>query len=332
MSGGVNERTTMFRHAHYGRPVVASTNRSAYAKHVERKRSLRARINLAAVNNVIAFSSFPITRSRSNFVAMNSTIQSPSSLPHEQTPVAWIAGVGASAGLGAAVARRFSQGGFTVAVTGRTAERVESIAAEIRSAGGVAHALPGDISNEAIVAELAERVRELGPLTAAVFNAGGASRAPTLELSAADFEQAWRSGVLGGFLFAQAALRRILNNGLNAASSTGRGTLLFTGATAALRGRPPFAAFAASKAALRSLSQTLAREFGAEGVHVAHIVIDGGIDGERLRQSAPHRVHQAGDDGLLQASAIAESYWQLHQQHRSAWTQELDLRPFKETF
>jgi len=196
----------------------------------------------------------------------------------------------------------------------------------------VAYALPGDISNEATVAELADRVRELGPLTAAIFNAGGASRAPTLELSAADFEQAWRTGVLGGFLFAQAALRRILNNGLNTASSTGRGTLLFTGATAALRGKPPFAAFAASKAALRSLSQTLAREFGSEGVHVAHIVIDGGIDGERLRQSAPQRVQQAGDDGLLQAGAIAESYWQLHHQHRSAWTQELDLRPFKETF
>ncbi|KLU26923.1 glucose 1-dehydrogenase [Caballeronia mineralivorans PML1(12)] len=263
---------------------------------------------------------------------MNSTIQSPTPLPHEQAPVAWIAGVGASAGLGAAVARRFAQGGFTVALTGRTAERVETIAAEIRAAGGVAHALPGDISNEASVAELADRVRELGPLTAAVFNAGNASRAPTLELTAAQFEQAWRTGVLGGFLFAQAALRRILNNGLSTAGSTGRGTLLFTGATAALRGKPPFAAFAASKAALRSLSQTLAREFGSEGIHVAHIVIDGGIDGERLRQSAPQRAQQAGDDGLLQASAIAESYWQLHHQHRSAWTQELDLRPFKEPF
>jgi len=311
---------------------MASTNRSAYANHAERKRWQKTRINLAVSNNVIAFYSFPIATSRSNFIAMNSTIQSSSSLPHEQQPVAWIAGVGANAGLGAAVARRFSEGGFTVALTGRTAERVESIAAEIRAAGGVAHALAGDISNETTVGELADRVRDLGPLTAAIFNAGGASRAPTLELSAANFEQAWRTGVLGGFLFAQAALRRILNNGLNAASSSGRGSLLFTGATAALRGKPPFAAFAASKAALRSLSQTLAREFGSEGVHVAHIVIDGGIDGERLRQSAPQRVQHAGDDGLLQASAIAESYWQLHHQHRSAWTQELDLRPFKETF
>jgi len=112
----------------------------------------------------------------------------------------------------------------------------------------------------------------------------------------------------------------------------GGGSLLFTGATASLRGRGAFVAFAAAKAGLRSLAQSLAREYGPRGVHVAHVVIDGGIDGERLRTSAPQRAAEAGADGLLAPEAIAETYWQLHQQHRSAWTQELDLRPYKESF
>jgi NAD(P)-dependent dehydrogenase (short-subunit alcohol dehydrogenase family) len=263
---------------------------------------------------------------------MNSTIDTAAPLPHQKPPVIWIAGVGASAGLGAAVARRFAQGGFTVALTGRTVERVESVAHDIRAAGGAAHAIAGDISSEASVADLAARVRELGPLASAVFNAGSATRAPALELTAGQFEQAWRTTVLGGFLFAQAALRRILNDGLDPGGPSGRGSLIFTGATGALRGKPPYAAFAAAKAGLRSLSQSLAREFGPEGIHVAHVVIDGGIDGERLRQSAPQRAQQAGADGLLQPAAIAETYWQLHRQHRSAWTQEIDLRPFREPF
>ncbi|TCK36504.1 NADP-dependent 3-hydroxy acid dehydrogenase YdfG [Paraburkholderia sp. BL8N3] len=248
------------------------------------------------------------------------------------SPIVWIAGVGASAGLGAALARRFAQGGFAVALTGRTAARIEALASEIRAAGGTAHALPGDVSDETSIASIAARIREIGTLRAAIFNAGNAVRAPALELTADQLEQALRTNAIGGFLFGQAALRAMFENGRDAAAPDGRGTLLFTGATAALRGRPPFAAFAAAKAALRSLAQSFAREFGREGIHVAHIVIDGGIDGERLRQAAPQRVQQMGDDGLLQADAIAETYWQLHVQHRSAWTQEIDLRPFKEPF
>jgi NAD(P)-dependent dehydrogenase (short-subunit alcohol dehydrogenase family) len=138
--------------------------------------------------------------------------------------------------------------------------------------------------------------------------------------------------VLGGFVFARAALPLLLAAPDAADNPIGAGSLIFTGATASLRGRPPFAAFAAAKAGLRSLSQSLAREFGPRGVHVAHVVIDGGIDGERLRTASPQRAEQAGVDGLLQPDAIAESYWQLHHQHRSAWTQELDLRPYRETF
>jgi NAD(P)-dependent dehydrogenase (short-subunit alcohol dehydrogenase family) len=127
-----------------------------------------------------------------------------------------------------------------------------------------------------------------------------------------------------GVLFARATLPLLL--------AEGTGTLLFTGATASVRGRGPFVAFAAAKAGLRSLAQSAAREYGPRGVHVAHIVIDGGIDGERLKTAAPHRAAEAGVDGLLDPDAIAETYWQLHQQHRSAWTHEVDLRPYKESF
>jgi NAD(P)-dependent dehydrogenase (short-subunit alcohol dehydrogenase family) len=184
--------------------------------------------------------------------------------------------------------------------------------------------LPGDVSDEHAVAGLALRVAELGVLRVAIFNAASGTRAPTLELSADQFEQAWRTSTLGGFVFGKQALMSLLANG--------GGTLLFTGATASLRGRPPFAAFAAAKAALRSLSQSFAREFGPQGVHVAHVIIDGGIDGERLRLASPQRVAERGADGLLDPAAIAEAYWQVHKQPRSAWSQELDLRPYNETF
>jgi NAD(P)-dependent dehydrogenase (short-subunit alcohol dehydrogenase family) len=172
----------------------------------------------------------------------------------------------------------------------------------------------------------------LGPLRAAVFNAGNAVRGAALDLDAVQFEQAWRGGAFAGFLFAREAVQALLLNGHDPNAPHGRGSLVFTGATASLRGGAKFAAFASSKAALRSLAQSLAREHGPQGIHVAHVVIDGGIDGERLRSAAPQRVAQAGDDGLLAPDAIAETYWQLHRQHRSAWTFELDLRPFKETF
>ncbi|WP_168790538.1 SDR family NAD(P)-dependent oxidoreductase [Paraburkholderia aromaticivorans] len=238
--------------------------------------------------------------------------------------LAWIAGVGASAGLGAALARRFAREGLYVVVTGRSRERLDAIVDEIHSTGGRALALPGDVTSESDLADIARQLAEIGTLEAAIFNAAGATRAPTLELSAAQFEAAWRVTTLGGFLFARAALQPLL--------AAGRGSLLFTGATASLRGRPPFAAFASAKAGLRSLAQSLAREFGPQNIHVAHVVVDGGIDGERLRTSAPQRVAERGPDGLLNPDDIADAYWHLHQQRRSAWSQEIDLRPFNGSF
>jgi len=241
---------------------------------------------------------------------------------HEE--VVWVAGVGAKAGLGAAVARRFARAGLTAVVTGRTAANLEQVVEDIRAAGGKAHALPTDVSQEAEVVRAAARIAQLGQLRAAVFNAGSMVAVPSLELSGSDFEQTLRINTLGGFLFGREALRILV--------AAQQGTLIFTGATGSLRGKPPFAAFAAAKAGLRSVSQTFAREFGPKGVHVAHVVIDGGIDGERLRSRAPERVAKAGPDGLLQPDAIAEVYYQLHLQQRSAWALELDLRPFKEPF
>jgi NAD(P)-dependent dehydrogenase (short-subunit alcohol dehydrogenase family) len=209
-------------------------------------------------------------------------------------------------------------------LTGRNAQRVSAVAAEITAAGGRAMVLAGDVSSAADIERMAAEVAALGSLRAAIFNAGNAVRGTPLELTPQQFESTWRGSAYAGFLFARAALPALL--------AARGGSLLFTGATASLRGRGPFVAFASAKAALRSIAQSVAREYGPQGVHVAHIVIDGGIDGERLRSGAPERVAQAGNDGLLHPDAVAETYWQLHQQHRSAWTHELDLRPFKEAF
>jgi len=236
----------------------------------------------------------------------------------------WVAGVGASQGLGAALARRFAREGYTAVVSGRSEDKLRVVVDEIVSAGGRALALRADAAKEAEVHAAAQRVAEQGSLAVAIFNAAHMVIGPSLELKAADVEAALAGNALGGFLFGRAALQQLVPQG--------RGTVLFTGATGSLRGKPPFGAFAAGKAALRSLSQTFAREFGPRGIHVAHVVIDGGIDGERVRKLAPDRLAQRGPDGLLNIDAIAEAYYQLHVQPRSAWTQELDLRPYNESF
>lgn len=243
----------------------------------------------------------------------------------ERKQSAIIVGVGAERGLGAALARRFVREGLHVVVAGRTQARLDQVVATIRTAGGSAEGIATDATREADVAALFDRafagdaVPEL-----VVFNAGNNVRFSIRELEAETFEAAWRVGTLGGFLVGREAARRLV--------PLGRGSILFTGASASLRGRAGFAAFAAAKAGLRAVSQSMARELGPLGIHVAHVVIDGGIAGERLESRAPQRVAEAGEDGLLDIDAIAEAYWQLHRQHRSAWTQELDLRPFKESF
>ena len=239
--------------------------------------------------------------------------------------VAVVVGVGAEAGLGARLCVRFGREGLHVLVAGRTVDRVERVAESIRSASGVATALPTDTTREADVVRLFEAADAIAPggLEVVAFNAGNNQMHDFATMEASFFEKAWRVACFGGFLVGREAARRMVPQG--------EGTILFTGASASLRGRPPFAAFAAAKAGLRAVAQSMAREFGPKGVHVAHVVIDGGIAGERLQRFAEF-VRAKGENGLLDLDAIADTYWMLHRQHRTAWTHELDLRPFKEPF
>jgi NAD(P)-dependent dehydrogenase (short-subunit alcohol dehydrogenase family) len=236
-----------------------------------------------------------------------------------------VVGVGASQGLGAAIARRFAVGGYPVTIAGRNAPKLEATLAELRASGARVSSLVGDASSAEDARRFVAAARDLAPLAVAVHNAGSNRPAPFLKVSAVDFENHWREHVLGGFHLAQAALPALVERG-------GGASLIFTGASGSLRGKANFAPFAAAKAALRALAQSIAREFGPQGVHVGHVVIDGGIEGERLMTFRPQLKAERGPDGMLNIAAIADAYWVLHHQHRSAWTLELDLRPWSETF
>jgi len=242
------------------------------------------------------------------------------------TRAALVIGVGAEPGLGAALCRRFAEEGLHVFASGRTGERVEALARSIRDGGGRASAVAADATDAGAVTRLFDAV-EAGtgaPPALVAFNVGNAFFKPFLEMDAGFFEQAWRVCCLAGFHVGREAARRMV--------PAGGGTLIFTGATAAVKARPPFTAFAAAKHGLRALAFGMAREFGPQGLHVAHVIVDGGIAGEQLLSRLPGLAERAGADGLLEPDAIAEAYWGLHAQHRSAWTLELDLRPYKESF
>ncbi len=235
-----------------------------------------------------------------------------------------VVGVGASRGVGAAVARRFAREGWPVAIAGRNEAKLAATAAELEAAGARVVSVVGDASKADDARRFVEAGKALGTLAVVVHNAGSNMPAPFLKVTEERFEQHWREHALGGFQTAQAAIPALLE--------AGGGTLIFTGASGSLRGKANFAPFAAAKAALRALAQSLAREFGPQGIHVGHVVIDGGIAGERLMSAFPELADRRGLDGMLDIDAIAEAYWMLHHQHRSAWTLELDLRPWAETF
>lgn len=239
-----------------------------------------------------------------------------------------IIGVGAENGLGGALCKRAAAEGYYVFVVGRTQERLEAIAQAIQSTGGQAKAIVADVTQEQDVVSLFDQVMTPGaPIDApdlVVYNVGNNRRIDFREMSLADFESFMRTGPIGAFLVGREVARRIV--------PLGRGTLIFTGASASLRGRPGFGHFASSKAGVRMLSQSMAREYGPQGLHVAHVLVDGGIDGERLRTMYPNAAAERGEDGLLRPEAIADAYWLIHTQQRTAWTQELDLRPFAEQF
>jgi NAD(P)-dependent dehydrogenase (short-subunit alcohol dehydrogenase family) len=243
-------------------------------------------------------------------------------------PKAVVLGVGAERGVGAGLSRRFAKEGHHVLVAGRTAAKIEKVVENIRTAGGSAAAIVTDGTKEADVIALFDRAMaddaEGSSADLLVFNMGNNQAVDFREMTAQHFEDSWRVGCFAGFLFAREAARRL--------APLGRGTVIFTGASGSLRGRPRFAAFNATKGGLRLMVQSMAREFGPQGLHVAHVIIDGGIEGDRLLSRMPDRKDKAGPDGLLGIEAIVENYWHIHRQPRSAWTHELDIRPYKESF
>src|SRR5271170_4738782 len=235
-----------------------------------------------------------------------------------------VVGVGAPRGLGAAIARRFARGGHPVTIAGRNAGKLETTADELRESGARVAVVVGDAASAEDARRFVTEAERLAPLSVAVQNAGGNRPAPFLQVSEERFTQHWREHALGGFQLAQAAIPILLKHG--------GGSLFFTGASASLRGKANFAPFAAAKAALRNLAQSIAREYGPQNIHVGHVIVDGGIEGERLLSQVPQLMEQRGADGLLHPDAIADAYWDMHQQQRSAWTLELDVRPWSENF
>lgn len=239
--------------------------------------------------------------------------------------LALVIGVGAEEGVGAAVARRFAREGFHVLVCGRTKGNLERVAESIRQQGYEASAVVGDTTVAEGVTHYFDEAERLGGVPrVVVYNAGNNLPVPTLEIEPQFFEDLWRVCCFGGFLVGREAARRMIPNG--------GGSLLYTGATASMRGKPPFVAFASGKAALRMVVQGFARDFGSQGLHVGHVVIDGVIDGEIVNTRFPGIKDHLGEGGMMKPDDIAEAYWMLHSQPPTAWTLELDLRPDRESF
>jgi NAD(P)-dependent dehydrogenase (short-subunit alcohol dehydrogenase family) len=233
--------------------------------------------------------------------------------------------VGAGDATGGAIARCFAREGFITCVTRRQADKLVPLVQAIQDAGGQAHGFGSDARDEAAVSALVSTIeRDIAPLEVVVFNIGANVRFAVTETTERVYRKVWEMGALAGFLVGREAARVMLQRK--------QGTIIFTGATASLRGGKGFAAFAGAKHALRALAQSMARELGPQGIHVAHTVIDGAIDTAFIAENFPERYALKAEEGILNPEHIAEAYWQLHCQPRSAWTHELDLRPWTETW
>ena len=231
--------------------------------------------------------------------------------------------IGAGDATGGAIARRFAREGYIACVTRRSADKLQPLVDQIVADGGQAHAFGSDARKEEEMVALVERIeREIAPIEVAVFNIGANVRFPITETTARVYYKVWEMGCFAGFLMGREVAKAMLPRG--------RGTILFTGATASLRGREGFAAFAGAKHALRALAQSMARELWPKGIHVAHPVIDGAIDTEFIRSNFPERYALKAQGGILNPDHIAELYWQIHCQPRDAWTHETELRPWME--
>jgi len=233
--------------------------------------------------------------------------------------------IGAGDATGGAIARRFARAGLVACVTRRSADKLEPLLAQIRAEGGEAHGFASDARKEAEVEMLVAQVeREVAPIEVAVFNIGANVRFGVVETTERVYRKVWEMGALAGFLMGREVAKAMVGRG--------HGTIIFTGATASLRGSAGFAAFAGAKHALRALAQSMARELGPKGIHVAHVVIDGAIDTRFIAENFPERYALKDQDGILAPDAIAENYWNLYRQEKSAWTHELDLRPWLESW
>ena len=233
--------------------------------------------------------------------------------------------IGAGDATGGAIARRFAREGYIACVTRRTADRLMPLVEQIRAEGGQAHAFGSDARKEEAMVSLVETIeRDIAPIEVAVFNIGANVRFGITETTARVYQKVWEMACFSGFLMGRETARVMLTRG--------RGTIIFTGATASLRGREGFAAFAGAKHALRALAQSMARELWPKNIHVAHSVIDGSIDTEWIRSNFPESYAKKDRQGIVDPDSIAQSYWQIYQQPRDAWSHEVELRPWMETW
>ncbi|MDP2817288.1 MAG: SDR family oxidoreductase [Polaromonas sp.] len=237
--------------------------------------------------------------------------------------------IGAGDATGGAIARRFAREGYTACVTRRSLDKLQPLLEQIRAEGGQGHGFASDARKEEDVIALIEQIEStVGPIEVLVFNIGANAPSSILEESARKYFKIWEMACFGGFLNAREVAKRMVQRG----GDGHQGTIIFTGATASLRGSANFAAFSGAKMALRALAQSMARELGPRGIHVAHVVVDGAIDTAFIRDNFPDRYAMKDQDGIVNPDHIADTYWMLHRQPRDAWTHELDLRPYMEKF
>lgn len=236
--------------------------------------------------------------------------------------------VGAGDYIGAAIAKRFAEGGFTVCLGRRNEDRLEALIKELRAIGGQVHGYKFDARDEEVTEHVFKNIEDtVGPIDLVVFNVGGNVYFPILETTTRVFRKVWEMACFSGFLSGREAAKYMVPRG--------KGKIFFTGASASIRGKPGYSAFSAGKAGLRMLSQSLARELGPKNIHVAHLIIDAGVDTEFVRE----RIRSSGRDPktieadtLMLPQSVAQTYWMLYHQTRDGWTHELDLRPFGENW
>jgi NAD(P)-dependent dehydrogenase (short-subunit alcohol dehydrogenase family) len=237
--------------------------------------------------------------------------------------------IGAGDATGGAIARRFARGGYAACATRRSLDKLQPLLDQITAEGGTAYGFASDARKEEDVVALIEQIETtIGPIEVMVFNIGANAPASILDETARKYFKIWEMACFGGFLNGREVARRMVTR----AAPDRQQTIIFTGATASLRGSANFCAFAGAKHALRALAQSMARELGPRGIHVAHSIIDGAIDTEFIRDNFPERYALKAQDGIINPDHIADQYWMLHTQPRDAWTHELDLRPYMEKF